>query len=157
MAETIDNKTALEAIANRQSRKERVVFTNGCFDILHIGHVRYLNQARALGDFLVVGLNSDISVLTLKGPSRPIVPEAERAEILLNLRSVDYVCLFSEETPLNLIKQVRPAVLVKGGDWPVEKIVGSDYVHSYGGEVRSLAFVPNHSSSEMIKKILSLG
>lgn len=147
------NQRELEAIAEHRNRKERVVFTNGCFDLLHIGHTRYLTAARALGDVLVVGLNTDASIRRLKGSSRPIIPEAERKEMLLNLRSVDYVCLFDDDTPLTLIQEVRPNLLVKGGDWKKETIVGWDFVESYGGEVRSLLFIEDHSTTSIIERI----
>ncbi len=153
--EMLDNKNLLEAIAKHKGRKERIVFTNGCFDILHVGHTRYLQQAKSLGDILVVGLNSDSSVRELKGSSRPIVPEEERREMLLALKPVDYVILFSESTPLSLIKQVCPDVLVKGGDWPVEKIVGHEFVQANGGTVQSLPFVPGASTSEIVDRIES--
>lgn len=147
---------SLKAIAERKKHKERVVFTNGCFDILHVGHIRYLNQARALGDLLVVGVNSDLSVKRLKGESRPVIPEAERAEVLLALKSVDYVILFEEDTPLELIKAVSPDVLVKGGDWAIEKIVGNDFVTAAGGKTLSLPFHPGHSTTEILTKIQRL-
>lgn len=131
----------------------RVVFTNGCFDILHVGHTRYLRDARALGDLLVVGVNTDESVRRLKGPERPIQQENDRSEILASLASVDYVVLFGEETPLELIEQIAPDILVKGGDWPVEKIVGSKFVLARGGEVKSLPFHPGHSTSSLIERI----
>lgn len=140
-------------IEQRRNRNERMVFTNGCFDLLHVGHIRYLAAARALGDFLVVGLNSDASIQRLKGPSRPIVPEDERREVLLALRSVDYVCIFSEDTPLTLIQQIKPHILVKGGDWPLDKIVGAEFVQSLGGQVLSLAFIEGKSTSNLITKI----
>ena len=130
----------------------RSVFTNGCFDLLHVGHVRYLQQARSLGDCLIVGINSDNSVRVLKGPSRPIQNERDRSEIMAALVCVDFVCIFDEETPLELIKKIRPDVLVKGGDWPIEKIVGADYVQSYGGEVKTLQFVEGRSTTEIIHK-----
>lgn len=129
---------------------KKVVFTNGCFDILHVGHVRYLQEARRQGDLLVVGLNSDSSVKELKGPTRPIQVEDERAEILAALGCVDYVTIFSEETPYDLIHLVQPDVLVKGGDWPIEQIVGHDIVLERGGEVKSLLFVEGRSSSNII-------
>jgi D-beta-D-heptose 7-phosphate kinase/D-beta-D-heptose 1-phosphate adenosyltransferase len=153
--EKIDNNDSLQAIAKHKSRKERVVFTNGCFDVLHIGHSRYLTQARALGDLLVVGLNSDRSVRALKGPARPIVPQSERRELLLALKAVDYVCIFDEETPLKLIQEVRPDILVKGGDWPVEKIVGHEFVASIGGRTMSLPYVEGNSTSDIIRRIQS--
>lgn len=130
----------------------KVVFTNGCFDILHLGHARYLQEARALGDCLVLGLNTDSSVKRLKGPQRPINCQVDRAELLLHLRWVDYVVLFDEETPLELIQSISPEVLVKGGDWAVEDIVGSDFVLNNGGEVRSLQLVPGKSSTNIIEK-----
>lgn len=130
----------------------KIVFTNGCFDILHLGHARYLQEARALGDCLVLGLNTDESVRRLKGPTRPINSQIDRAELLLHLRWVDYVVLFDEETPLELIQSISPEVLVKGGDWAVEDIVGSDFVLNNGGEVRSLQLVPGKSSTKIIEK-----
>jgi D-beta-D-heptose 7-phosphate kinase/D-beta-D-heptose 1-phosphate adenosyltransferase len=134
-------------------RPPRVVFTNGCFDILHVGHTRYLKDARALGDILVVGLNSDESVRGLKGPQRPIQTEADRGEILASLASVDFVVVFGEATPTRLIEQVAPDILVKGGDWPVEKIEGSKFVLARGGEVKSLPFHPGHSTTSLIERI----
>lgn len=145
----------LDEIARRRTAGERIVFTNGCFDVLHAGHAHYLADARALGDLLVVGINSDASVSRLKGPSRPIVPEHDRAELLRALRVVDYVLLFEEDTPLELIKQVQPRYLVKGGDWAVEQIVGHEFVASYGGETLSLPFVPGRSSTSVIQRIES--
>jgi rfaE bifunctional protein nucleotidyltransferase chain/domain len=151
----LNEQDVLKAIAKHRERKERVVFTNGCFDILHVGHVRYLEQAKALGDVLVVGLNSDMSVAGLKGPRRPIVPEIERGELLLALKPVDYVIVFSEDTPLELIKKVKPDVLVKGGDWVVDKIVGADFVQANGGKTFSLPFVDGSSTTNIIEKIRS--
>ncbi len=133
---------------------KKIVFTNGCFDLLHVGHVRYLQEARALGDLLFVGLNTDASVSRLKGPDRPVQQEQDRAEILSSLSCVDFVCLFEEETPLNLIQEVRPQVLVKGGDWTPDKIVGSDFVLKTGGLVKSLKFHQGRSTSNLIQKIL---
>ena len=143
-----------ELKVQRQNRK--VVFTNGCFDILHVGHVRYLAEAKKQGDILVVGLNSDSSVRDLKGPERPLQSEDERAEILSQLKSVDYVVLFSEPTPKTLIESVEPDVLVKGGDWAIKDIVGSDFVLERGGEVKSLQFVPGRSTSNLVDKIKKL-
>lgn len=139
------------------SQYRRLVFTNGCFDLLHVGHIRYLQEARSLGDGLFVGLNSDSSVKRLKGNLRPIQTELDRAEILAALACVDHVSIFEEDTPLELIHRVRPHILVKGGDWPVEKIVGFDFVQSYGGEVKSLSFHQGRSSSTLIDKIQKLG
>ncbi len=134
----------------------KVVFTNGCFDIIHRGHVEYLNEAKSLGDFLVVGLNSDSSVRKLKGPERPVVHETDRAFVLSSLKSVDAVIIFEEETPYELIKFVKPDFLVKGGDWKKEDIVGSDIVEEYGGKVISLKFVDSYSTTGLISKIKSL-
>ncbi len=131
---------------------QKIVFTNGCFDLLHVGHIRYLQQAKSLGNFLFVGVNSDASVRNLKGPTRPIQTENDRAEILAALGCVDATCLFTEETPLSLIKQVRPDLLVKGGDWKKEQIVGSDFVSTYGGETKSLQFIDGKSTTSLILK-----
>lgn len=136
-----------------RARGMKVVFTNGCFDILHEGHVSYLREARTLGDVLVVGLNSDTSIRRLKGPERPVNREASRAAVLSGLEAVDYVCVFEEDTPYELIKALKPDMLVKGGDWDTDRIVGADIVKSYGGEVRSLAFREGHSTTGIINRI----
>jgi len=132
---------------------EPVVFTNGCFDILHRGHVEYLNQAKSLGKYLVVGLNSDSSVKKLKGEDRPVNNEKDRAFVLGNLKCVDAVIVFEEDTPYDLISSVKPDFLVKGGDWKEDQIVGSDIVKSYGGKVISLKFVDSYSTSNIIDRI----
>jgi D-glycero-beta-D-manno-heptose 1-phosphate adenylyltransferase len=132
------------------------VFTNGCFDLLHPGHVRYLKQARGLGDALVVALNSDRSVRILKGQGRPILNENERAEVIAALESVDYVTVFDEETPHSLIAQLLPDVLVKGGDWQLNDIVGREEVEAAGGKVLSLPFLEGSSSTEIIERIKRL-
>ncbi len=134
----------------------KVVFTNGCFDILHVGHIRYLQEAWRLGDMLVVGLNSDASVKRLKGEARPVQSESDRAEILAALDCVDYVVIFNEDTPLELISAIKPDILVKGGDWPVEKIVGHEVVLKGGGEVKSLKFHPGQSTSTILESIQKL-
>ncbi len=141
---------------NLRKNKKRIVFTNGCFDILHIGHVTYLSQARTLGDFLFLGLNSDASVRKLKGDDRPVQSESDRAVILLSLKFVDAVCIFSEATPMELIREVKPDVLVKGGDWDINKIVGKDFVESYGGVCKNLPFVDGHSTTGILSKIKKL-
>lgn len=133
-----------------------VVFTNGCFDILHVGHVRYLQEAKECGDLLVVALNSDKSVKKLKGNERPVQTEQDRAEILAALKAVDYTVIFEEDTPLKVIQQIKPDILVKGGDWPIEKIVGAQDVIRNGGEVRSLQFVDGRSTSNLVNKIKTL-
>jgi D-beta-D-heptose 7-phosphate kinase/D-beta-D-heptose 1-phosphate adenosyltransferase len=132
---------------------KKAVFTNGCFDILHVGHIRYLREARLLGDALVVGINTDASVRRLKGPSRPLVNQRERAEVLSALAAVDHVVFFGEDTPLTLIRAIRPYFLVKGGDWEKTAIVGWDFVESYGGKVRSLKFVEGRSTTRLAEKI----
>jgi D-glycero-beta-D-manno-heptose 1-phosphate adenylyltransferase len=147
------NSTDLIKDLSSHRKNKKVVFTNGCFDLLHVGHVRYLKEARAQGDILVVGINTDSSVKRLKGENRPLQNEADRAEILSSLESVDYVTLFDEDTPEKLIQQVRPDVLVKGGDWAVDKIVGSSFVLSYGGQVRSLQFVHGRSTTLLVEKM----
>lgn len=130
--------------------QQKIVFTNGCFDILHRGHVTYLAQARQMGDLLVVGLNSDASVRRLKGPERPVNDEQSRALLLAALEMVDYVALFEEDTPYNLILKVKPDLLVKGGDYDIDNIVGADFVRQRGGEVRTIPFVQGFSSSSII-------
>ncbi len=137
-------------VARLKSQGKKIVFTNGCFDLLHVGHVRYLKDAKKLGDILIIGLNSDTSVKRLK-PQRPINEESMRAEVLASLEAVDYVTIFSEDTPYELIKSLRPDVLVKGGDWKKEDIVGSDIV----AEVYSLPYVAGISTTETIEKILN--
>jgi len=132
----------------------RVVFTNGCFDILHVGHVRYLTAARSKGDILVVGLNSDQSVRKIKGEKRPVVPENQRAEVLAGLRCVDYVILFDEADPLKLIQSICPDVLVKGADWSEEAIIGASFVKANGGRVERIAVVPETSTTRIIQKII---
>jgi len=139
-----------------RKRGRKVVFTNGCFDIIHAGHVRYLEKARSLGDILVVGLNSDASVRAIKGADRPIVPEAERAEVLAALRCVDYVVVFNEPTPLRLIKALRPDILVKGSDWAAHEIVGGDVVRESGGRVSRIRLLKGRSTTNIIRKILKL-
>lgn len=148
----LDNKNLAETIAKYRAQNKKIVFTNGCFDLLHIGHVKYLEQARTLGDLLIVGINTDASVRVLKGPTRPIQNENDRAEILAALKSVDHTVLFADETPLELIKKIKPDVLVKGGDWKPEQIVGSEFVMSYGGQVKSLQFVYGRSTTSIIEK-----
>lgn len=136
-----------------ENKGKKIVFTNGCFDILHLGHVEYLNEAKAQGDLLIVAINSDESVRKLKGPDRPINNEEDRGSMLLNLKSVDCVQIFTEETPLEIIKLIKPDVLVKGGDWKPDQIVGSEFVLSRGGEVKSLMFKDGYSTSNLIKAV----
>jgi rfaE bifunctional protein nucleotidyltransferase chain/domain len=138
-----------------KSENKKVVFTNGCFDILHAGHVDYLAKAKECGDILIVGLNSDKSIREIKGKKRPIIDESERAYILKNLKSVDYVVLFDEPTPKDLIEKIIPDVLIKGDDWAIEKIVGKDIVEQNGGEVKTIKFITSQSTSNIIKKVLN--
>ena len=142
-------------LAGHRQRGERVVFTNGCFDLLHPGHVTYLEEARQLGDLLVVGLNADLSVRRLKGDKRPILPERARASLLAALAAVDYVVIFADETPGRLIECIQPDILVKGGDWAPENIVGHELVTARGGRVLSLPFVAGYSTSTIIADILN--
>lgn len=143
-----DNSLTIEKLKNK-----KIVFTNGCFDILHAGHVSYLKEARLQGDFLIVGLNSDASVKRLKGSERPINNEKNRKFVLENLKPVDMVIIFEEDTPFNLIESIMPSVLVKGGDWRPDQIVGSDIVLLNGGEVKSLSFVEGESTTNIINKV----
>ena len=136
----------------RQSGK-KIVFTNGCFDIIHVGHVRYLTTAKSFGDILIIGLNSDESVKILKGENRPINNEKDRAEVLLGLKAVDYVVIFGERTAENLVSEIRPDIYVKGGDYTVDKIPEAKIVQSYGGRVELVQFVAGHSTTNILKKL----
>lgn len=157
MKSKIKTAAGLAAIIRRyRSRGKRTVFTNGCFDILHVGHIDYLERARRLGDILVVGLNSDSSVRGIKGPSRPVNNQADRARVLAALKSVDFVTIFNEPTPERLIKKLSPDILVKGGDWKVRDIVGGDFVKSRGGKVARVPFVKGYSTTGLLKRIASL-
>jgi D-beta-D-heptose 7-phosphate kinase/D-beta-D-heptose 1-phosphate adenosyltransferase len=149
---TVSELAQLAAAARREGR--RVVFTNGCFDLLHIGHTRYLQEARALGDLLVVAINSDASVSALKGPERPLVSERERAEVLAALSAVDYVTIFDAPDPGSVIAAVKPDVLVKGGDWPLDRIVGRETVAASGGQVLAIPLVPGVSTTALIERIV---
>ncbi len=140
----------------RPANGGRLVFTNGCFDILHPGHVDYLERARSMGDGLVVGLNSDASVRRLKGPQRPVNDQQSRARVLAALQCVDFVVIFDEDTPLELIREVRPDVLVKGGDWSVERIVGRDVVEAAGGTVCSIPLLAGHSTTGTVDRIVAM-
>ncbi|NPB07909.1 MAG: D-glycero-beta-D-manno-heptose 1-phosphate adenylyltransferase [Aquificae bacterium] len=146
----------LSVLEEERKKGKRVVFTNGCFDIIHAGHVDYLKKAKALGDILVVGMNSDESVRRIKGSRRPVIPQELRAVVLEALKPVDYVVVFEEDTPEKLIKAIRPDVLVKGGDWPLDRIVGREFVESYGGKVLTIPFEYDISTTKIIEKILSL-
>jgi D-beta-D-heptose 7-phosphate kinase/D-beta-D-heptose 1-phosphate adenosyltransferase len=149
---------SVEKITSERERfrqqKKKVVFTNGCFDIIHRGHIEYLTKSKALGDILIVGINTDASVRRIKGEQRPIVPEEDRAFVVANLTPVDYVCMFGEDTPLDLITAIIPDILVKGADWDINKIVGKDIVERAGGKVATIDFIPNRSTSNIIERIL---
>jgi rfaE bifunctional protein nucleotidyltransferase chain/domain len=140
-------------LANLRRSGQRIVFTNGCFDLVHPGHIRYLSAARRLGDVLVVALNSDDSVRRLKGSGRPLVPERDRCEVVAALEVVDYVTTFSDDTPYALIKDLQPDVLVKGGDWRPDEIVGADVVRARGGTVRSLPYARSYSTTALVRRI----
>lgn len=139
-----------------KAKGKRIVFTNGCFDILHYGHVQYLENAKAKGDILIVGINTDASVKKIKGNRRPIVRQEDRAKIIAGLESVNYVTLFKESTPLKIIQAIRPDVLVKGADWVKDKIVGADFVLSYGGKVKNIKLAKGRSTTNLIKKIAEI-
>jgi D-beta-D-heptose 7-phosphate kinase/D-beta-D-heptose 1-phosphate adenosyltransferase len=151
-------KTLAEIVRLRPRFREsgrKLVFTNGCFDILHVGHVRYLNAAKSLGDALVVGINSDRSVREIKGDARPIMPQAERAEVLAALACIDFVCIFDEPTPKQIIDAIVPDVLVKGADWGISEIVGRDTVEKAGGIVLNVPLVEGSSTTDIIRKVLA--
>jgi len=156
MSKILDLKALIRERALLRDKGQMLVFTNGCFDLLHPGHIRYLAQARALGDALLVAVNSDRSVQILKGQGRPILNENERVEVIAALRAVDYVTVFDEETPHSLIIQLRPDVLVKGGDWSLDDIVGREEVEAAGGKVLSLPFLEGSSTTEIIERIKRL-
>jgi D-beta-D-heptose 7-phosphate kinase/D-beta-D-heptose 1-phosphate adenosyltransferase len=141
-------------VSRARGQGKRVVFTNGCFDILHVGHIQLLRKARSLGDILVVGINDDASIRALKGDKRPLIGQAERAHVLAALDAVDYVTLFSEDTPMKLIEALRPDVLVKGGDYSLERVVGRDFVESYGGRVELVPVVEGFSTSDLVRRIV---
>ncbi|HEY2547046.1 MAG TPA: D-glycero-beta-D-manno-heptose 1-phosphate adenylyltransferase [Candidatus Acidoferrum sp.] len=152
-SEILTLEQAILRFGREKRNGRRIVFTNGCFDLLHPGHIGSLEQARALGDVLIVGLNSDASVRELKGAGRPVLPERERAEILAALECVDAVVIFDQPTPRELIARLLPDVLVKGGDWPGDQIVGRQEVEAAGGRVISVPVVPGHSTTAILRKI----
>lgn len=156
MEKILTQEELVSEINRLKKAGKKIVFTNGCFDILHAGHVRYLVAAKNEGDILVLGLNSDKSVKSIKGDKRPIVPQMLRAEVLAGLLCIDYITFFDEPDPLNLIKDVLPDVLVKGDDWAEENIIGADFVKANGGKVVRVAMVPGISTSSIIKRILEV-
>ena len=156
MSSKIKSLKALKNLCqNLRKRRKRIVFTNGCFDLLHAGHVQYLEEARKQGDVLIVALNSDASVRKIKGPSRPLVAQKDRLRVIAGLESVNYVCLFGEDTPINAIRSLKPDVLIKGADWKHRDIVGSEFVQSYGGKVATVKYMKGRSTSQLIRKIAS--
>jgi len=156
MGEVLDRAAILAWREGLRRTGHRLVFTNGCFDLLHRGHVEYLAEARAMGDALVVAVNDDDSVRRLKGPGRPLVPAVDRAQVLAALQVVDRVVLFAEDTPAELIAELLPDVLVKGGDYQLAEIVGRDVVEAAGGQVRRIPFRPGYSTSELIARLRAL-
>lgn len=154
--QVLTQERLIPTIERIRANGKRIVFTNGCFDLMHIGHTRYLQEAKSLGDVLVVGVNSDASVRSLeKGSDRPIVPEAQRAEVVAALGCVDFVVIFTESDPGRLIAAVQPDVLVKGGDWALDQIVGRDVVEAHGGLVRTIPLVPGLSTTTLLQRIRS--
>lgn len=156
MKDKLIDRSQLELIiGGLREDNRKIVFTNGCFDLLHVGHVRYLTEAASLGDCLIVGLNSDQSVRRIKDPHRPLISQEQRAEVLAALECVDFVVLFDEPDPYALIEVIRPDILVKGADWPLDKIIGADLVTAYGGEVVRITMVPAISTTEIIHRIVA--
>ncbi len=153
MNRILDRKEASKLIEDLKNQGKKVVFTNGCFDILHVGHLRYLNEAKECGDILVVGVNSNESVSRLKGPTRPINTELDRAEMLCGLKAVDYAVIFHEDTPVELIEELKPSIHVKGGDYKVEDLPESKVVFAYGGEVKILSLIKGKSTTNVVNKI----
>ena len=157
MGKIVSQDELIRLTAREKSAGRRVVFTNGCFDLIHPGHVRCLTDARALGDVLIVAVNSDRSVRGNKGPERPLVPERDRAEVLAALASVDYVTIFDEPTPRELISRVLPSILVKGADWALDQVAGREEVEAAGGRVVSIPLAPGYSTTNLVQRIRNLG
>lgn len=153
MNRVLERKEAQEFIDKLKKEGKKIVFTNGCFDILHVGHMRYLEEAKSFGDYLFVGVNSDESVRRLKGPTRPINNEQDRAELLAGLKSVDYTVVFTEDTPVELIEELKPSIHIKGGDYKKEDLPETKVVESYGGEVYIVSLVEGKSTTNVVKKI----
>jgi len=153
MNKIFPRETLKEQLSGLRQAGKTIVFTNGCFDILHVGHVRYLREAKKLGDILVLALNSDVSVRAIKGEKRPLVPEEERADIMAALESIDYVILFDDPTPQQLIEYLQPDILVKGGDWAEAAIAGADFVKASGGRVITIPLTEGRSTTNIVEKI----
>ena len=155
MTDKVMTQDELMPILDRLRKEgKKVVFTNGCFDILHVGHIRYLKEAKGYGDILIVAVNSDLSVKSIKGDKRPIVSQSERAEVVAALEMVDYVTMFDEDTPYNIIKKLQPDVLIKGGDWAIDKIVGRDIVEARGGKVIAIPVIEGASTTGIVERVL---
>jgi len=152
----LDRAALAGEVARRREDGKRMVFTNGCFDLIHVGHVRYLAAARRLGDYLVVAINSDESIKRLKGPGRPLLPQDQRARIMASFGPVDFVVIFEEDEPIRLLSELRPEVLVKGGDYSVEGVVGREVVWEYGGEVQTVAPTEGCSTRQVIRRVIEL-
>lgn len=157
IANKIKNLSTLKEILSDLKKKgKRIVFTNGCFDILHIGHIAYLQEAKRQGDILVVAVNSDDSAKRLKGIGRPIMSQEDRAKILASLEGIDFVTIFNDDTPLSIVKELNPDVIVKGGDWKEDKIIGGEYVKKMGGRVVTIPYLKDYSTTSIIEKIKNL-
>jgi D-beta-D-heptose 7-phosphate kinase / D-beta-D-heptose 1-phosphate adenosyltransferase len=154
MGTVVTEPELIEAVARERAAGRTIAFANGCFDILHVGHIKLLQKARSLGDLLVVGINDDASVQRLKGEKRPLIGEVERAHVLAALDCVDFITVFTEDTPLALIDLIRPDVLVKGGDYAMHEVVGRDRVESYGGRVELVPIVEGFSTSDLVRRII---
>lgn len=155
MKKILDRTTLKEKIDALRQEGKKIAFTNGCFDILHVGHVRYLNEARKTADILILALNSDSSVRAIKGEKRPLVPETERAEVLAALECIDFVTIFPELTPLDLICYLKPDFLIKGGDWPEDQVVGRNEIKQWGGRVTLVPEIAGKSTTNIVDKIIS--
>jgi len=156
MNKILDREILKDKLELLRKEGKKIAFTNGCFDILHVGHVRYLMEAKKTADILVLALNSDSSVRTIKGKKRPLVPEDERAEVLAALECIDFITIFSELTPLEVICRLRPDILIKGGDWPEDKVVGRDEIKQWGGHVTIIPEVAGKSTTNIVDKIISV-
>ena len=156
MNKILERNALKDKLEELRTKGKKIAFTNGCFDILHVGHVRYLREAKKTADVLVLALNSDSSVRSLKGEEKPLIPENERAEILAALEFIDFVTIFEELTPLELINYLKPDILIKGGDWPEEKVVGREEVKKWGGRVAIIPEVEGKSTTNIVEKIKKL-
>ena len=156
MNKILDREALKDKLDLLRQEGKKIAFTNGCFDILHVGHVRYLTEAKKTADILVLALNSDSSVRAIKGEKRPLVPEDERAEVLSALECIDFITFFSELTPLEVICRLRPDLLIKGGDWPEDKVVGRDEIRQWGGHVTIIPEVAGKSTTNIVEKIISV-